>query len=187
VIGMVLLDPSRILDVSDLRATWLRRGSESGFFTAEALTVFTELLIDGLLARKSNAAIASEMRKLGRPMTPEERAAAGVNPRNRPLSFDFWRALTEEGRKAPYEAIETIVARVAHECWCRANLAQARRLMPSGGTAQIMTVPDDRCCAGSHRIAGKIFPLDQAPPLPLPGCTAIDWCRCTYTFDIERK
>ena len=44
---------------------------------------------------------------------------------------------------------------------------------------QVFGGDDDEACPACRAVSGKVYPLDQAPPIPIPGCTN-DICRCDY-------
>jgi hypothetical protein len=45
---------------------------------------------------------------------------------------------------------------------------------------RITCVHDEKDCAASQDVNGKIYPMEKVPRLPLPGCKA-PFCRCTYS------
>jgi len=44
---------------------------------------------------------------------------------------------------------------------------------------QVFGSDDADACRACRAVSGRRYPLDQAPPIPIPGCTN-DICRCDY-------
>ncbi|MBI3946337.1 MAG: hypothetical protein HY321_10495 [Armatimonadetes bacterium] len=43
---------------------------------------------------------------------------------------------------------------------------------------QVMTAPD--ACPACRALAGAVYPIDEAPAVPVPECTHPAGCRCAY-------
>lgn len=66
-------------------------------------------------------------------------------------------------------------------------LQQKQSQQPRNPWRAVEIVPDFHgYCAASKSLRGKRFLCDEAPALPLPGCTAAD-CQCRYKHFADRR
>lgn len=69
----------------------------------------------------------------------------------------------------------------------RRKHAETMRLARTGGRYHCVAVrARGKPCASAQAIYGKRFLSGTAPPLPLPGCTALN-CRCAYVHFEDRR
>jgi hypothetical protein len=61
------------------------------------------------------------------------------------------------------------------------------KLARAGGTYHCVEVRSrGKPCASAQSVSGKRFLSGMAPPIPLPGCTALT-CRCAYVHFEDRR
>ena len=114
----------------------------------------------------------------------------GLTPEQRDLLGRIIAKRIERGAKL--EAIARAVAhglpalgeqramRLGHDEAVRAlGWDQLRALRAQGETRVAVSPAADACPA--CRVAGGVYPIDGAPPIPVPGCTHTSGCRCLYT------
>jgi hypothetical protein len=72
--------------------------------------------------------------------------------------------------------------------WWRSRPSPARPLPASAGEryASVEIRPRSGACAAAHALAGQLFLAQQAPALPLDGCTKTR-CDCTFAKRSDRR
>ncbi len=61
----------------------------------------------------------------------------------------------------------------------RAELNSLKPLVKNGIVKGVIIMPGPGCSV-SEAQAGTVYPLDEVPPLPLPGCKRSPCCACCY-------
>lgn len=108
------------------------------------------------------------------------------------LGMDRWRkvarepleALTPEGRKDPIRTLEIVAGRVASWLYAenqRHQFAEDEGVFFEG----CLVVAGDRPCAQIAEMKDKLFPLPDAPLLPLWGCA--QECQCRLRVERRRR
>jgi hypothetical protein len=113
----------------------------------------------------------------------EEKKSLGLNPRQK-FSREFFDFLTKEGlsHPDPKNILKVIYFKHFHNISRKYEL---NRLKKNGvKKVKIMDCGDERDCKIVKKVAGKVWPINKVPALPLQGCNA-EYCRCGYIIDEE--
>jgi hypothetical protein len=74
--------------------------------------------------------------------------------------------------------------------------AAVKRKRPATGSAAkasaadyraIGIIPGAHCCGSAKKAFGRKFLERDSPPLPLPGCTSPEACRCRFKKYVDRR
>jgi hypothetical protein len=107
----------------------------------------------------------------------DEKKSLGLNTRQK-FSRDFIDCLSPQGlkHKNPKDILEVLWLKSYHAVHRRFDLLRMKKI----GIKKVEISPcdDERDCSKIKNFK-KIWPIDEVPELPLPGCTA-DYCRCSY-------
>lgn len=148
----------------------------SGFFRTEKIPELVSALRNGSspFARiNTNAAFESDQ-----VLSVEEKRVLGLNTRMK-YSKAFIECFVPTSLKTiePKSILENMHVGAFHRVARKRELLRFREL---GFVKQIKIIPggDEDDCSKIRRFR-KIHDLDEAPELPLPGCTA-PYCRCRY-------
>lgn len=122
------------------------------------------------------------LRRLGTPM----------DEGGRRMTVETWDMLSERGRRDPVKACDELILQI-----CRGIYREyhARRIEKSAQAAsafgrpalvRLTTLPGSDC-ASARAAAGTIIPWEEAPALPLAGCTkARPYCACSWMGPLPR-
>lgn len=83
----------------------------------------------------------------------------------------------------PFEWLRTFQGSLEKPADYAAKTLSSYRLgMKAGGSiVGVVVLTGDDCCDAARELPhGTIYLPDEAPRLPLPGCSACDQCRCVY-------
>ncbi len=95
------------------------------------------------------------------------------------IGTDFFQCLSEEGKKQrnPYDSFNNILISVSGHVQRKYTL---KRYKEAGvPNVKISCANDQRDCQNVKKIKNNIWDINNAPELPLDGCTA-EYCRCVY-------
>ncbi|GHV28088.1 hypothetical protein AGMMS4952_10950 [Spirochaetia bacterium] len=108
----------------------------------------------------------------------EEKKTIGLNTRQK-YSREMVETLTELGlrHENPKRILEILYYRNYHKICGKYELIRLRRV--GIDTVEILDCNDERDCQAIKKFK-KVWPIDQVPELPIPGCNA-EYCRCCYT------
>lgn len=184
-------------ETEDFRPIFVRHATESGCFKLEAIPWLTEVfleatkpdkLINGKLYRGGFSDTVRKIRCSGDLLDKDGLKAIGKRS-NAKVGRRYAEALTAEGLKDEYHALKTVVMKAELDASRFSNLRFFREMAASFGYRLLVRVNfanDSRTCAAVRALDGITFPDAETPALPVAGCDA-EWCRCVYTFEIDRK
>jgi hypothetical protein len=111
----------------------------------------------------------------------DEKKVLGLNPRQK-FSRGFVDTLTPAGltQPDPKRILEILYYRNFHAISGKYELSRLKR--DGIKKVKISDCGDDRDCSMVKKMAAKVWPINEVPALPLPGCTA-EYCRCSYIMD----
>lgn len=125
------------------------------------------------------------IREQGQRMTPDERAALGMDRwEGGHISYEVWDALTERGRSNPQRSFDATCSRAIRNGWLMAECARDNLFLKEGDFFVMASFkPAQPTCAAGSRLIGQI--VTALPTFPLPDCD-IEICECRWELLTER-
>jgi hypothetical protein len=157
----------------DITEAIIRDIAMSGYFKEEKLAIINAKITE--MVRPGYG--YSDPFLLDDCLSLEEKKALGLNSRQK-FSREFIDALSEKGMSHPdpKDILKVIYLKHFHSIHRKYELLRMKRIGIK--TVKIEDCGDERDCKAIKRLK-KVWPIDEVPELPLPGCTA-EYCRCTY-------
>ncbi len=111
-------------------------------------------------------------------VTLEEKKKYGIKTRQK-INKRFFDLLSEKGKHQDYilKDLRNMFYSSKHFIFNKYEIIECKSL--GIREVKISCCNDDRNCPYIEKYRNKKYPIDEAPELPLPECTA-DFCRCMY-------
>ena len=175
-------DPSAVVETDGMEPYILRAIEKLGTFDVN----YVAWLWAGFKQASQKGHMGREMRKIGTPLTEEQRAIIHFEDKYEPLTLEACAALNDIGIVNPVEAYDNFTQLVWRTYTYEAKLV--RFAHTADRRPWIRHLAHIRCCKAGRSINGLVVPYADMKHLPLKACT-LPSCMCDIQqlSDADRK